>query len=290
MYCLVAATTWMLKTKHGLFRQSFFDEPMTQHPDMPDEEFTAPSSGVLNALAKERALTRIGYFVTTKRRGKQVDVWAVLNWFVQLANEDLAKIPPTKLKQRVAEYRALQEASVYSFGSGGFSNVPPTLETFLQLQRTVKEDLNQLLRTGSLTTGPFSVKLFVHCPLNSPGVKDANRPTHPIYRGEYYGAKENEGAIGNETLTYVYSRCLQQFGHMLRRCPYCSNLFLQKRLVLSKKREGTYCRDSCRTLSRRKRLKEKKADEAARVKLKSKKRRAHRATTRRRVSHGKKRR
>ena len=281
----------MLKTKHSLYRQWLLNEPMTQPPDLPDDEFTAPSSGVLNALAKERALTRIGYFVTTKRRGKQVDVWAVLNWFVQLANEDLAKIPPAKLKQRVAEYRALQEASVYSFNSGGHSNVPPTLESFLQLQTTVMEYLDQLLRTGSLTTDPFSVKLFVHCPLNNPGVKDANRPTHPIYSGEYYyGAKENEGSIGNETLTYVLSRCLQQFGHMLRRCPYCSNLFLQKRLVLSKKREGIYCRDSCRTLSRRKRLKEKKAEEPARVKLKGKQRRAHHATARRRASHGKKRR
>ena len=143
---------------------------MTQHPDILDEEFTAPSSGVLNKLAKGRALARIGYFVTTKRRGEQVDRWAVLNWFVQLANEDLATILPEKLRLKQAEYRTLQEEAIWSFSSGGFNNVPPSLDNFLQLQATVKQYLDQLLNTGSLTTGPFSVTIFIHCPLNIPKV------------------------------------------------------------------------------------------------------------------------
>ncbi|THJ19194.1 MAG: hypothetical protein CAF45_016305 [Nitrospira sp. CG24E] len=261
---------------------------MTKHPDMPDEEFTPLSSGVLNPLAKERALGRIGYYVTTMRRGKEVDYWAVLNWFVQLANEDLTKILPVKLKQRVAEYRTLQEVSPYSFMIGGFNNVPPAIETFRELQTTVKQHLNQLLDTGRLKTGPFSVELSVSLPLNSPEGNDANRQTHRLYYGERFYPPSDE--IGNGTLIYVLSRCLQRFGHMLRRCLYCQNLFLQKRLVLSKRREGKYCEDTCRALSRKRRLKEKKAEEAAQTKLKGRKRRTHDSKTRGRADHGKKRR
>jgi hypothetical protein len=263
---------------------------MTQHIDMIEDmiEVVLPPQTtrpirLLKESVKEEALARIGYFVTTKRKGKEVDRWAVLNWFVQLANEDFATIPPRKLRQKLAEYLALEYEVVFSFESGVLNNDPINL---LQLQATVKQSLDQLISKGSLETGPFSVTIFLSFPSNIPGTENAKQQESRLdYGVRPYG--EHRLVSGNEALIYVMSRCLGQFGDRLRKCPNCAKLFLQKRKVRSKNREGTYCSNSCRTLYGRKR---KKAWNAAQTKLKDKKRHTHDSKTRRRASHGKKRR
>lgn len=260
---------------------------MTQHIDMIEDMIVVlPPQSVrpirlLKESVKEEALARIGYFVTTRRRGKKVDRWAVLNWFVQLANEDFATIPLLKLRQKLAEYLALELEVVFDFESGFFNNDPISSDNLLQLQATVKQSLDQLINKGSLKAGPFMVTIFISFSSNIPGTENAKQQEPRLYSGEHHLMS------GNEALIYVMSRCLGQFGDRLRKCPNCAKLFLQKRCVRSKNREGTYCSNSCRTLYGRKR---KKARNAAQTKLKDKKIHTHDSKTRRRTSHGKKRR
>lgn len=256
---------------------------MTQHIAMIEDMLevllppqTTRPIRLLKEPLQEEALARIGYYVTTRRRGKEVDGWAVLNWFVQLANEDFATIPPFRLRQKLAEYLALELAVVFSYESGIFNNDPFSSDNLLQLQATVKQYLDQLINKGRLETGPFSITIYVSLPWNAPELEEPQLKSHDCHQ-----------VTGNESLIYVMSRCLGQFGDRLRKCPYCAKLFLQKRHVRSKNREGTYCSASCRTLYGRKR---KKAGNAAQTKLKEKKRYTHDSKTRRRASHGKKRR
>jgi hypothetical protein len=266
---------------------------MTQHIDMIEDMIkvlhppqTTRPIRLLKESVKEEALARIGYFVTTRRRGKEVDRWAVLNWFVQIANEDFATMSPLRLKQKLAEYLALELGAVFDFESGVFNNDPISSDNLLQLQATVKQYLDQLMSKGSLEAGPFSVTIFLSFPSNIPGTENAKQQESRLYDGvRHYG--EHRLMSGDEALIYVMSRCLGQFGDRLRKCPNCAKLFLQKRKVRSKNREGTYCSNSCRTLYGRKR---KKAGNAAQTKLKDKKRHTHDSKTRRRASHGKKRR
>jgi hypothetical protein len=256
---------------------------MTQQPDIHDEEWTPPSSGVLRPLAKERALARIGYSVTTKRRGTQIDWWAVLNWFVRLANEDVAETRPEKLREKQSEYRALQEVSIWSVRSGGFDNVPPSLVTFLQLQATVKTHLAQLVDQGRLSLGPFPVNISIFCPSKIPGANEVNHLSQRVYSGEHYAV------MGVEAMAYLMARCLEHCGDMLRKCLYCQKLFLQERRVRSLRRERVYCSDVHRALASRKR----KAERLTTIQ-KSRKKKAGGSSKpsriRRRVSHGKKRR
>jgi hypothetical protein len=250
---------------------------MTKHSGLPDAEFTAPSSAVLNPLAMERALARIGYFVTTKRNGKQVDWWAILDWFVKLTTLDLTGIDAKPLREKQAEYRALQETA-----NNRFNSVPPSATLFVQLQAIVKTHLDQAVDQGRLTLGPFPVCITVYFPANIPGFKDANQMKHRVYSGEFCETGENEA------LVYLMGRCLERFGDMLRRCQYCSKLFLQKRRVLSKIREGIYCKDLCRALYRRRWKKAQRAAVAAQAVLKHKKIPTRDSKTRRRASDGEK--
>ena len=258
---------------------------MTQHFDDMIEVVLPPQSirpiRLLKQSVMEEALARIGYFVTTRRKGKEVDRWAVLNWFVQLVNEDLTAVPRHKLTQKLAEYLALELEAVVSFSSGVFNNDPLSSDNLLQLQTTVKQYLDQLINKGHLEAGPFNVTFFVSLSSNNPGSENAKQHEPRLYFGEHHLK------TGNEALVYVMSRCLWQFADRLRKCPNCAKLFLQKRKVRSKNREGTYCSNSCRTLYGRKRT---KAGNTAQTKLKDKKRHIHDSKTRRRASHGKKRR
>lgn len=210
----------------------------------------------LDPSMKERALARIGYFVTTKRKGRHVDSWAVLNWFVGLTNVDIAELSLIKLSQKQEEFRALQEEGIQHF-----NNTPPSREAFLQFQGRVNEQLSQLAESGSLTLGPFPIVLLIACGKSTQGLK------HRIYSGEEYlpfrlplqkesGVPKPEQGEG---LLFLMGRCLQQNADLLKRCLYCDHLFLQRRRVLSPKREQLHCCHLHRTLASKRRATEQQA-------------------------------
>ncbi len=187
----------------------------------------------LSATEKKAALDRIGYRRYQGRTAEPtVDLWNVLNWFVQLAKSrtPFSELAKAELELLTQEYRALQEEDHPPGVPHGLTQNIVTCEALEQFRSTVRGHVEQLADIGQTKFGPF--KLERHVYIRQGDLAQVVRRTD-VVTGEYVEPFEGQG------LLYLMSNLLERVGLAIRRCPHCSEVFLKPRV------DATYCSRTC---------------------------------------------
>jgi hypothetical protein len=189
---------------------------------------------ILSATEKKAALDRIGYHRYSGRKADpSVDLWNVLNWFIQLAKSHtpFSEMPKAELELKTQEYRALQEEDHPPGVPYGLTQNIVTCEALEQFRSTVRMHVEQLADTGQTIFGPFQLERCIY--IRSQGDLGQPKQRSEIVSGAHVEPFEGQG------LLYLMSSLVERVGLAIRRCPRCGEVFLKPR------RDATFCSRTC---------------------------------------------
>ncbi|TKB72536.1 MAG: hypothetical protein E8D46_13075 [Nitrospira sp.] len=181
----------------------------------------------LSATEKKAALKRIGYHRYRGSRAElEVDLWNVLNWFVQLGNSctPFSDMPMAEVELLTQEYRALQEEDHPPGVPHGLVQNIVTISDLEKFRATVRLHTEQLADTGQTRFGPFTLERSVYI---------LDHGESEIVVGEYVEPFHGQG------LLLLLSSLVQRVGLAIRRCPHCREVFLKPR------RDAKACSRTC---------------------------------------------
>lgn len=200
---------------------------MSQHNAIVWKPFQARPYGDM-ADSETRILEQMKFYVSD---------WEQLNWYVEMTKRDIRRLSPKHLKELQKEFTVLNKALWYPQAKCLF----PSKAIMSRLQSVIRKHLEELSDSGHTKMGPFRLCVEVERPLSR--LKDSFGGFTKKELAEIDGHTHQTILISGNGLLFHLSELLKKYGGSMRRCPHCSNLFLQFR------RSATYCSRKCQSIA-----------------------------------------
>ena len=177
-----------------------------------------------------------------ERKEQAPSPWHQMNWYVELARMDLAKLRPGDLLNLQDEFVSRMQFLMLC------NPTPPTPSEIEGVQAAIRPHLERLADRKDTTIGPFTTHRVVEFHwLPKKAVKSDQRVSG-IKRyfqtriATYELPQENNGEHVSTFLANM-ADLLETYGRSIRRCPKCGRIFLQFR------RTARYCNRKCQAVS-----------------------------------------
>jgi hypothetical protein len=188
----------------------------------------------------EQALSRLG--LPAQLEAWNPFRWEVLDWFVRLAERDLAAMSPGDWQNFSEEVRTLKVLLNVDVQAE-----MPTLDVLPPFQDQIRAALVDLVDNKRIELGPFQITTIIQRPL-------AEEPKLPSGHDKFFrlgasialfqGVRSVDIPPGGlEGLRYHLSRLLQKYPDTVQRCPHCRRLFARFR------KHAQYCSRECQSVA-----------------------------------------
>jgi hypothetical protein len=192
-----------------------------------------------------------------ERKEQAPSPWHQMNWYVELARMDLAKLRPGDLLNLQGEFVSIMQLLMLC------DPTPPTPSEIEGVQAAIRPHLERLADRKDTTIGPFTMhRVIEFIWLTKKAVKSDKRASgidryFQTRIATYELPQENYGEHVGTFLTNM-ADLLQTFGRSIRRCPKCGLIFLQFR------RTAWYCSRKCQAVSAVQKRRAKQKNESSR--------------------------
>lgn len=179
------------------------------------------------------------------------DHWGQMEWFVKLANTDMAALTPGDIQnlqdqceairmRQISLYPIPSDRKRYPFHGGWGASASPTLQDLESIHAAIAPRLNNLADGAEVSFGPVHVTHTIRFLKSNAAQQEAGYPPHLIF--PYAILRSGRQSWPDEFLLRV-ARLLEEFVDGIRRCPHCKKVFLQLR------RNSTYCGRACHSVA-----------------------------------------
>jgi hypothetical protein len=183
-----------------------------------------------------------------------------MNWYVSFAREDLSRLTAGDFLNLQEQITAIWYKLRYLDQSASrlVTSKPqplPSREQIEQLQGTVSKHLSEIADQGATSSDPYTITRFIH---HVSGEHEDYENGIPLYEFDFWrsqvfitGRQEN---VFKDYLVHHLFDLLREHAQSVRRCPHCSQVFLQLR------RHATYCSRACQSVATMKKRRTGEAD------------------------------
>jgi hypothetical protein len=188
-----------------------------------------------------RPLERIGIFKTTSN-------WELMHWYVsRLGGLNIETASDGEILSLQEEFVALIRTCLRHRSPN-----PPSRQEIKEFQRVVRKHLTELADKG-VTALPPMIPVFANPKFLAERQSIKEGPGIEIPdRFFMWATLDGVAGVGTQTQSLLQhlAELLQEFQTSVRRCPYCSKLFLQLR------RNAVYCDRACQSVAIMKQLRQ----------------------------------
>lgn len=192
-----------------------------------------------------------------ERKEQAPSPWHQMNWYVELARTDLAKLRPGDLLNLQGEFVLRMQLLMLC------DPTPPTRSEIEVVQAAIRPHLERLADRKNTTIGPFTMHRVVEFYWRSiKAVKSDKRASgndryFQTRTATYQLPQENYGEHVDTFLADM-ADLLETYGRSIKRCPKCGRIFLQFR------RTAWYCSRKCQAVSAVQKSRAKQKNESSR--------------------------